>query len=564
MFLKSLIIHNDGVVIREIPFHKGINLIVDETSSSSKTASGNSVGKTTVLRLIDFCLDGKGENIYKDPEFKNTNSKIENFLTDNNITIQLTLVENLENNDSDKVVIERNFLKYSKKIQRINGTKKDNESFSKELKQIIFKSSSSIPTFKQLKSKNIRDEKNKLVKTIRVLAQNVITDVTYEALHLFWFGIKVDADKDQLVRERNLETKLQERLKKDSNLSQINQSLLIVEKQIIELSKLKDSFNLNENYQVDLDQLNVIKQTMNKSSTVISRLELRRELIIESKEDLEKNIAEIDTEQIRRLYEKANSIIPDLQKSFEETISFHNEMIKNKIEFITSELQGVENSLLTEKRELSELLIREKTISEKLNKEGAIEDLQKVIDDLNRFHERKGAFEEQKSMWENSIKKLKNIDEKLGIINEKIYSKDELIQKRISQFNEYFSDISSRLDGVFSLLSADNSDGVYKFKIGNIEGNPGTGSKKSQMASFDLAYIQFADALDIPALHFILQDQIENVHSNQITNLLTEIVREVNCQYVLPVLRDKLPTNIDISSFEILSLSQENKLFRVE
>ncbi len=62
------------------------------------------------------------------------------------------------------------------------------------------------------------------------------------------------------------------------------------------------------------------------------------------------------------------------------------------------------------------------------------------------------------------------------------------------------------------------------------------------MASFDLACIKFADALDIPALHFILQDQIENVHSNQITNLLTEIVSEVNCQYGLPVLRDKLPT----------------------
>lgn len=564
MFLKSLIIHNDGVVIRSIPFHKGINLIVDETTSSRKTATGNSVGKTTVLRLIDFCLDGKGENIYKDPEFKNTNSKIENFLTNNNITIQLTLSENLNNNSSNEIIIERNFLKYSSKIQRINGEKYDNKTFSQKLNQLIFKSSSKIPTFKQLKSKNIRDEKNKLVKTIRVLPQNVITDVTYEALHLFWFGVNVDADKDQLVREKNSETKLQDRLKKESNLPQINQSLIIVDKQIIELNKLKDSFNLNETYQQDLDQLNVIKQNMNKSSTIVSRLELRRELILESKEDLEKNIAEIDTEQIQRLYEKANSIIPDLQKSFEDTISFHNEMIKNKIEFITSELQDVENTLQTEKRGLTELALRETQLSEKLNKEGAIEDLQKIIDDLNRFFERKGAFEEQKAMWENSITKLKNIDEKLEIINKDIYSKDELIQKRISEFNEYFSNISSRLDGVYSLLSADNSEGVYKFKIGNIEGNPGTGSKKSQMASFDLAYIQFADALDIPALHFILQDQIENVHANQITNLLTEIVSEINCQYVLPVLRDKLPSNIDISAFEVLSLSQENKLFMVE
>jgi len=48
MFLKSLTIHNDTTLIREILFHKGINLIVDETKSKDKTESGNSVGKTTV------------------------------------------------------------------------------------------------------------------------------------------------------------------------------------------------------------------------------------------------------------------------------------------------------------------------------------------------------------------------------------------------------------------------------------------------------------------------------------------------------------------------------------
>ncbi len=53
MFLKSLKIENNGTVIRNIEFHKGINLIIDETKTSDRKESGNSVGKTTVLRLID-------------------------------------------------------------------------------------------------------------------------------------------------------------------------------------------------------------------------------------------------------------------------------------------------------------------------------------------------------------------------------------------------------------------------------------------------------------------------------------------------------------------------------
>ena len=563
MFLKSLTIHNDNSLIREISFHKGINLIVDETKSKNKTESGNSVGKTTVLRLIDFCLDGDGSNIYKDPEFKNTNKKIEEFLKNNNILITLTLIEDIDVDTSKTITIERNFLSRKSKIQKINGESLTNSEFSEVLKDLIFHSTSKKPTLKQLKSKNIRDEKNKLIHTIKVL-NAFTTDVEYELLFLFWLGIDTDSSKDKLVRDKNIEEKLQTRLRKESNLSQINQSLIIINKEIESLNKRKELFNLNEKYEDELQKLNEVKSSINVASTNLSRLELRKELILESKVDFEQDVTNINIDQIKRMYEKAKSFIPNIQRTFEETVSFHNEMIQQKIDYITEELPSLEQEIKQIKRNLGSLINQEKSISESLNKSGAIEDLQIIIKDLNSFHEKKGNFEEQKRLWEKSNENLKNINTKLEKINKNILSKDELINKRIEEFNSYFSDISSRLDGVHSLLSADNESGTYKFKIDNIEGNPGTGSKKSQMASFDLAYIKFADALDIPCLHFILQDQIENVHSNQISNLLTEIVDEVNCQYILPVLRDKLPRNIDITPFEILSLSQDDKLFKVE
>ncbi len=563
MFLSRLTIQYDEHLIRDIPFHKGINLIVDESSSGKKTESGNSVGKTTVLRLIDFCLDGHGRNIYVDPEFKTTNAVVEKFLKDKKIVITLTLIEDIEDENSTKIVIQRNFLAYKEKIQTINGEPLTNPEFTKKLKELIFKTTSEKPSFKQLKSKNIRDEKNKLINTIRVLAPNVVTDVAYEALYLFWFGIDVDLSKDKLVRQQNIEKKLQERLRKESNLSQINQSLIIVNKEIVALSKRKASFNLNEQYEEELDALNVVKSEINSVSSRISRLELRRELIAESKIDLESDFAELDVQKIKMMYAKAKSFIPDIQRTFEDTLIFHNKMIEQKISFISEELPDLDAAIGKNRRDLSSLLVKEKTLSDKLSKSDTVEGLEGIIAELNDYHETKGTLEEQKRLWEKTVSNLEDIQNTLDDINSEIYSKDDLIQKRIEEFNTFFSNISSRLDGVHSLLSADPVDGVYKFEIGNIEGNPGTGSKKSQMASFDLAYIKFADKLDIPCLHFVLQDQIENVHANQITNLLTEIVGEINCQYVLPVLRDKLPIDIDISQFEILSLSQDDKLFKI-
>ncbi|GAB3275540.1 DUF2326 domain-containing protein [Parahaliea aestuarii] len=541
----------------------GINLIVDETTTDQKTASGNSVGKTTVLRLIDFCLDGDGKNIYVDPEFKTTNTRIEKFLTENNILISLALAESLKADQTKDLVITRNFLKYGKKVQMINGENYSNSEFSETLKSIIFKSTTKHPTFKQLKSKNIRDEKYKLMNTIRVLSPNVVTDAVYEALHLFWFGIDIGASKDQLIRDKNLEEKLQTRLRKESNLSQVNQALIVVGNEIDRLAMLKDNFNLNEEYEDQFLRLNSVKSQINQFSSELSRMQIRRELIIESTASLDDALSNIDAAQIRRLYESANALIPNLQRTFEETLEFHNSMVRQKIAFIEEELPSLENTMQLARHELDSLLVTERELTEALNKSGAIEELQEIIASLTTFHERKGALEEQKDLWERTNKTLAEIESKLEIANKEVESRDELIQERIAQFNAYFSSISSKLDGVHSLLSADNPDGIYKFTIGNIEGNPGTGTKKSQMASFDLAYIKFADSLEIPCLHFVLQDQIENVHSNQITNLLKDIVTDVNCQYVLPVLRDKLPAELDIESLEVLTLSQDDKLFRI-
>lgn len=78
MFIKSLQIANKDGIIRLIKFHAGLNLIVDETpvdetpTEPTKT-TGNNVGKTTVLMLVDFCLGADAKAIYTDPETKKAN-----------------------------------------------------------------------------------------------------------------------------------------------------------------------------------------------------------------------------------------------------------------------------------------------------------------------------------------------------------------------------------------------------------------------------------------------------------------------------------------------------------
>lgn len=566
MFLRRLLLEKDGLIIRDIVFRKGINLIVDETSDTEKKSSGNNVGKTTTLRVIDYCLGSDGKNIYTDPEFKNkTNSKVESFLRDNNIVVTLTMVNSFDSAASEELTIRRNFLKDRKNsFIEVNGETVTKTSLQSVLKKMVFKNESNKPTFRQIISKNIRDDKLRLSNTVKVLHPSSKAE-EYEALYLFWFGITIDsaARKQQLLSKKSIEDTLQKRLKKDSSLSQIIQSYLLIVDEIEILENKKSEFNINENYDIELKELNEIKSDINRLTTLSARLSLRKSLIEESIEELNSEFADIDSARIKELYFEAKSLMPNLQKTFEETLEFHNGMVNEKMKFISGDLPDINKELEKVNSQLEVGLSKEKYLTDSLIKSGKVEDLQGVITSLNLAYEKKGSLEEQKRLWEKSNQVLEDINLELRDIDEGIYSLDDKLQANVAIFNKFFAALSEELYGEKFVLSADKNEKGYELNITSLFSNPGTGRKKGEMASFDLAYIQFADFMNINCLHFVLQDQIENTHDNQISSLFTDIIGNINCQYVLSVLKDKLPSDINISEYEILTLSQHNKLFKI-
>jgi uncharacterized protein YydD (DUF2326 family) len=565
MYLKKLKIEEGSRVIREINFRAHLNLIVDETSVGDEKASGNNVGKTTVLRLIDFCLGSDGTNIWTDPEFKsNSNTTIEDFLKLHDVFVTLTLAEDLADESSQKIEIRRNFQSRSKKVILVNGEPVKSKDFPEILKPLIFGSNQAKPTFRQIIAKNIRDDKSRLQNTVKVL-HTTTTREEYEALYLFWLGVDIDvaSRKQKLNLDRKAESNLQTRLKRDYSLSQIKQSLIVIERSIAELESKRDSFSLNPDYEHEVEELNVVKSRINYVSSKIGRLGVRKTLINESAEELSSERVQIDTLKIKKIYEEAKRFLPELQKTFEQTLSFHNGMVTEKLNFIMKEMPELSLEILGLEREQSRLLVEELTLTESLKKQGAFSAFQNIVTDVNAAFEKKGNLEEQLRLWTGSVTSLAKIDEELGKIDKGIESLDESIQEKVASFNEIFSAISEDLYEDAYILSADKNEVGYELTVSSLMSNPGTGRKKGEIAAFDCAYIRFADQQNIRCLHFVLQDQIENVHDNQITKIFLDIVQNSNCQFVLPVLRDKLPGSVNVGEYEVLSLSQGSKLFRV-
>ncbi len=365
MFLKSLTITcEDGTIIRDIPFYAGLNLIVDETPVVSGKETGNNVGKTTVLKLIDFCLGAKAKGIYSDPENKRNEYKlVKDFLLNNKVIISLVLKEDFSQEKSREVLIERNFFtrQGKDKIQRIDGNNKTDDEFEETLTSLLFPGHyGSKPTFRQIIAHNIRYKDLSINKTLKNL--DVFTrDDEYETLYLFLFGCNFEQGdtKQELRSQIGIEEKFKKRLESEQTKSAYETAFVLLQSEIEELERQKASLNLNPNFESDLDTLNSVKYQVNLTSSKIGRLELRRDLISEAQREMQLGVSTIDLQQLQQIYQQATSLVSGIQKTFQELHDFHNRMVKSKIRFIAQDLPKIDAKLTVQRKHLNHLLIEE-------------------------------------------------------------------------------------------------------------------------------------------------------------------------------------------------------------
>lgn len=572
MFLKRLsIIKESGAVVREIAFREGINLIIDETPSVTGTETGNNVGKTTVLKLIDYCLGvGEGRSIYTDPENRRSEYKpVKDFLTSNNVRIQLILKEDLLIEDSREVVIERNFLTYSKKILRIDGKNLTQDDFLSTLTDLLFPGHyGKKPTFRQIIAHNLRHEEPSLSKTIKHL-DSFTKDEEYETLYLFLLGCPFDQGhiKQELKSKLDIEEKFKNRLESTQSKSAYEVALSLLEDEIAEYELRKSSLNLNPNFESTLNQLNIVKYKINQTASEISKYELRKSLIEDAIKEMESEQAVINFDQLRQIYNQADKLIPNIQKSFEELCNFHNKMIESKVRFISSDLPGVEQALQSMRFSLNELLKEESESVTLIAKSDTFGDLENLVAILNEKYRLKGEIENTIKQLDEVEGKLIELNKEMAVIEFELYSEEfyKLVKERVNVFNRYFSAVSDELYGEKYALKADikikKNRKVYEFTAFNA--NLSSGKKQGEISSFDIAYTKFADEEGIPCMHFLLNDKKELMHGNQLVNI-AKLVNSSKIQFVASMLKDKLPSELNKDEYIILRLTQKNKLFRIE
>lgn len=568
MYLSKLTISSPGKVIRDIEFHKGLNLIVDETPENT-TGTGNNVGKTTVLRLIDYCLGGDVDGIYRNPEDKHESyALVKDFLIGNNVIVTLILVDDLDA-PSKKVVIERDFKTGRSSLIRINGKDVTRKDFVAELESAIFPEvKTETPSFRQIIAHNIRIDNLRLENTLKTLTMG--KNEEYEALYLFMFGCPNDsaARKTQLAQELDTEKKYKRRMERNRSKNEYKAALSVIESDIEKLIERKDNLNINENLQLDINSLNALRSQINKVTSRTSLLSLRRELINETVESFDKQNFGEDVVQLEMIYKQASAYVPKMQRTFKELVDFHNTMLENKKAFVVQELPSIQEEIESLSVELERLKEKETVMAEKVLKSDTYEELEVIIVQLSELSRRKGEFESYISQIESAEKAIKEKCEEMKKIDDGLFTADftQRLEAQRDKFNKIFSEVSHEIYDEQYIISyeVDTQKGkqLYKFHITDVA-NFSSGKKQGEISCFDIAYTVFADQEGIPCLHFILNDKKELVHGNQL-NKFAEAVNKYNVQFVCSMLYDKLPSVLRKDEHVVVRLSQDSKLFRIE
>lgn len=394
MFLKYLLITNNEGLIRKIDFRMGVNLIIDETLHGT-SATGNNVGKTTILRLIEFCLGGDQRKIYSTRE-NGENKLVKDFLKETETEVELCLTDSLVMPESRDVIIRRDFKGGRKALRKINGENVLQGEYDSAVQKALFGVVTEKPTYRQIVSHNFRIDDMSLQNALQTV-HKYTTDEEYEALNLYMFG----ANLDDTARKIALSAKIKEdqgfkkRLEEKAGEGQLKSALGVVENMIVELEKQKAAYNLNPDFENDLEDLTSTKQMLSQLAVVQNSINLRRSLIREAAEEVTAMKSQANAQEVAAIYQQARAFNHNIQRTFEELLAFHNEMLSRKANFIAEELPELDQRLQEINMDIAAYRKREKALEEKLNLSVNFEQFDKFISSLNDLYQQRGTLKKK-------------------------------------------------------------------------------------------------------------------------------------------------------------------------
>lgn len=547
--LKLKIIDKNQIIIRDISFaEKGISYIYgDIQDPKNKKGTSNSLGKTLLLRFINYIYASNNDNLINKGELEGY--KLEAVIT----------------KDGKKHIVSR-IIDDSKQIT-LNGECMSLTDYRKELdisrsiysKQIIIIKKGNIIGVNSSANKDDNINFITLLKLDRLIdnvkniyfSQDSIKNLKNNKTELISFYDGIDEDKiDEEIYFVDKETE-----KLESQLEEVSNRI-----KGIKISDLQE--NSVEKYAEKSNELKQLK-------TIIQKLKIERDRLSKFIDD--SNKVDITSEHIVAIYNKVKIEIPELiKRRLEEVENFHKKVYDERKEYLGEKVISIENNIK--------------------DKESYIIQLANEIDELGNILSTNQVYQESIELYRNfnnklqdlkfkqgKLSQIKEIDNKIIQEDEKLTDNFEKANKKIKEYSEVIDKYREFIFKITQEIYDENVNSYFDIKIRkksirnrplniefNLKGDTGEGVNEVKKNIIDYLIFNYNTIIEL-----LIQDSAcyNGIDPRQVCGLLKELdesALKVNKQAIISINKYQLGENQEFISKVIskssIILSEKDKL----
>lgn len=559
-------IYSDTNLIDAVPFHNGINIILGKYSEDKEARGINGIGKSTLVRLIDFTLlSSKTEKRFSQKKY--------DFLRDDEHTITLEFEI-----QGQKYFIKRSFADtkkvfFGKRPDALDEYEKSE--MPKVLEGIFFPTDNNEVFFEGKRYGTLMEffVKDDLQSQQRFDPLNFVSynaNAREKALYNFYLLnlptktlLKYNEVSSEYERYSNTVKSLSEKIKADTgkDIQEFRTERLKIEKDITTLENSLKEYNFLANHKEIEQKLNQVISEINEQSVIYHNTNRKLEKLKLSYSD----VSSIDLNKIRKLYNETVATFGNfVKRSLDEVIDFKKQLLANRNKYLLEEEKKLQLAIDQSLKQLEKLEKNRSQLFSLLKERGA---LGRIESTYERLVNEKTLLERNTSI----IREIDEIEEILGNSNIVIAELKRDIVSELNKQQSYLDELrllfqqilenAIYLDEEFDnsyfniTLNSTSARNQLPFKINlEIPKADALGQERLKIVAYDLMVFLTSriDKRNIP--DFLVHDGVFHAISYKtVSNVLNYMYHKSNdlhnFQYVLTFNEDEIDLSRDESKF---------------
>ena len=464
------------------------------------------------------------------------------------------------NHPSKEVSIKTELFNRGKRY--INGEQTSYDEVNKYLNELLFENSSQKPSFRSTIKSFVRILMTKDNTQFLKVLDNFSNISGYRALYNYLFDIsdpKNDLELGELKQELK-KIKSEEKNYKKTNpiddVVKIKQINVAIDKEIDRLEKEINDLVDKKVFEKNRVHINDIRKKYEEISRQLSKIDfdiLQLQKYIKEAEEKSQRI--VNQELANDFFQEISELLPSITKTFLDLVEFNSQLSRNKLSYFNDRIQELIREKESKENILTELTEKNSEFIS-LVEENKVDLYYDKLNQLNELKIKKVQNESTIISLENIEKQKQSIEKRLSELEMTVKNNEVEYQKKMDIFNSYFKNVAGRINKEQPVLLYNPKTDEFPVSIDQLSEGTSTGTRKSLIAAYDIAYQLFARKINKVTPKFIVHDVLESIEGDDIRALVNE-VESNQIQYISAILKEKL-----VSSG--ISLEEQNKMIILE